>query len=602
MEVNKSLIADDPNNSSTANLLAGASFTGSASVAVSGGVIQVLLHTDQVCNVYIQQSADGVNWDHQLTFTPDADRSLEGNSEAWSVRSHALYYRIIVTNPTAVPTTYFRLATRLLTNGNGGVAMLVDDDGHAIEATQDSLGEYDLGVCAVQKVLPSANNSATGTNLTVGGVWLGTNETTLGVAAIQVMLSADQNCLVTVEQSGSGTGSGVNYDISDAYTYYSAVGGGAWTTQAVGSTYRVKVKNTGTASTSFLRLSTTMCPIVEAVPRALSSNGNFRVAVNELLGTFGTQVKSTPMGQMRTADTSRLVGASFGDSPVVDLSFWGSVTVGTGTIIPGSNMANIQTGASVAGSGTLRSVRVGRYVATNPILYRGVIRVPLAVGPCIRRWGAYSIMDGFLFEWNGSDLTLICRKNGVDTNRVTSGSFNGDAGNWYAIDGNAHTYEIYWTNKSAWFCVDDVILHKFTGATAPLTNTCSLPVAGEVFNSPNNSGNNNTLEVRTSSISRLGPLMTEPIYKYIATTGTTVCKYGAGRLHRLVVNNPNAGLQTVAVADSIAGNSPLIANLTFPAIPAQAATQPLSLEFGCPFFTGLVVVTSTGNGVTIIYE
>jgi len=598
MQVTKAVGVVDPNNSSTTNLAAGASFIGAAATAQTGGVITVFMHCDQILSLilYIEQSADAVNWDHLLTFPPDLDAILENNSESWSVRSLAPYYRIRVLNNGLVTTTNFRMSTRLAIDGNGAVSFLVDDDGHAIEATQEADGAYHLGVRTTQAVYASTVNSW-GSNLPVNAVFVGTLETTLGVAAIQVAMKSDQNAQVIVDQTFDGT----NWDVQDTYSYLSASSANSansWTTQAVGSAYRLRVKNTGTATSTFLRVGAALCPILEAVPRALSSNGNFKVAVDELLPNgFEVGVKATPMGQLRIAETSRLVGAAFGDSPVLDTSFWGSTAVGTGTIVPGNNQAVIRTGTTIGSSGTLFSARSGRYVGGSANFYRAIVEVPAAVGACIKRWGAYSPTDGFFFETNGSDLAVVSRKASVDT-RVVSGSFNGAQGNWYALDANAHTYEIYWTNKSAWFSVDGAVLHKATGATAPLVNTNTLPARAVVFNAPANNGNN-SLEVRTSTINRLGPLGTDPIYKYIASTGTTICKYGAGKLHRILFHDVSAAAQTITISDSQGNFSPIIGNTV---IANQNSFYPFGMEYGAPFYTGLTVVTSAARGITVIYE
>ena len=604
MELSKSPYANDPNNSSSANLGPGETFTGGASVSMGGGVITIFLHTDQIlsCTLYIEQSADAINWDHLLTFQPDADAMLEGNSESWSVRSLADYYRIRITNNSAFTTTYFRLATRLAINGNGAVSLLVDDDGHPIEATQDFNGEYNLGVAMLQKVLASRVNNY-GSNLTVGAIFYGTAESTLGVAGIQTTLNADQNCTVFVQQSGNG---GTNWDINDTYAYNCFTNGTqkgqSWTTQAVGDTYRVNIKNTGSAATTFLRTFTALCPVVEAVPRALSQNGNFKVAVNELVNTFGEGVMGDPVGQLRTTQTTRLVGASFGPETTLDTNFWGSTAVGTGTIVSGGNMVSINTGAVSASSGTLQSTRTGRKVGGTANYYRGNVRVPSTTGANRRRWGAYSATDGFFFEWDGSNLTLVCRKGGSDTNRVVNGNFNGNFGNSYALNSNAHTYEIYWTQGKTWFQVDDDILHTFAGLTAPLTNTSSLPSAAENANAAGNT-NANSLEVRSASISRLGPYATAPLLKNIsANTTATVLKYGPGVLHRIITNTLGGNGELLMLYDGLFPST--VASWGTLNIGASTTLPASTREYMAPFYTGLTIVMGTASAadVVIIYE
>jgi hypothetical protein len=483
---------------------------------------------------------------------------------------------------------------------NFGTVVLANKHGEPIETHVDIDGEPYLGIAAIQAVHTSDKNSYNGI-LNAGAVYYGTAESTLGVVGIQTMLKSDQNCLVTVQQSGNN---GVDWDIVDTYVYYhhasGTTRGESWTTQAVGGSYRVNVQNTGTAATEFTRLYTFLAPIINPYPRALSSNGNVRVSVEELPSTFGVHGKVTPMGDLRTADTVRLVGADFSDSSILDTNFWGSLAVGTGTIVPGNNQVVLRTGVVTGSTVSLTSIRSARYVAGMSNHYRSHARVAQSVAPVTQRWGAFTATTGFFFEYNGSSLSLVCRKNGSDANRISNGNFNAEIGDSLTLDSNSHAYEIYWTNRSVWFIIDDTIIHEFVGATAPLVNTSTLPVRAENNNGANT--NDNLLEIRAASIQRHGPLHTESTYKTISAATATVCKYTAGRLNRVVICNPNAAAQTVAIYDNVVAMAPIIGTLVIPATPVQAVTMPFTIDYNCPFHSGLTVVTSTANPVTFIYE
>lgn len=490
-----------------------------------------------------------------------------------------------------------KLAQIMNNFGTISQVQVMTEHGDPIESTQDGNGKYHLGVEIIQSVYSSAKNT-TYTNLAFGGSYVGDVETTLGIAGIHTVFSADQNCTVCVDQSGN---SGTNWDIVDNYTYHATTGGASWTTQAVGNTFRVRVINSGTSATTYLRLSTALCPIVEAVPRAVTANGNFKVAINELLGQhFGpaSSGKTSPLGKLVITDPVRLAGMYFGDNVVIDANFWGSNVTNNGTIVPGGNQASLQTGVNANGTASLITTRSARFVPGHTNYYFGMSRAPTATGANVRRWGTYDSSNGFFFELQGGYLALVCRKGGVD-NRVTSGSFNGEDGPVYILDANAHTFEIHYTLKNAWFLIDSEIIHTFSGLTAPLTNTNSLPVRAETVNSNGNTANN-ILELRVASICRYGSLQTETAYKYIASATTTVCKYGAGRLMKVVINNPDAAAQDISIYDSIGGATSPIAVLGIPNIANTGV--PVSLEFGCPFFNGLTVITSNAAPVTIIYE
>lgn len=127
----------------------------------------------------------------------------------------------------------------------------------------------------IQNVVTSILNSYT-SNLAAGATFTGTSEPTTGIAGIQVALMADQNCTIYVEQSPDGT----NWDISDSYRYVAAVGYGR-TIKATLPFYRVRVINTGASTTTYLRLTTSIRPITESMPRNLSNSGNLKVAIQE---------------------------------------------------------------------------------------------------------------------------------------------------------------------------------------------------------------------------------------------------------------------------------------------------------------------------------
>lgn len=187
---------------------------------------------------------------------------------------------------------------------------------------------------------------------TAGYIYAGVATTTLGIVGIQVSLKTDQNCLVYIDQSpGIGTGVGTVttngtttlagastkftrdfkvgdqiwvsgetvrtitaiasdisltvgvafatsagglsftqyfWDISDVYNYYSATNNFGVTVQAVNSYVRVRVINQTASPTTYFRLQTALCPIVEAVPRSLSSEGNLKTAMAEDIAYVST--------------------------------------------------------------------------------------------------------------------------------------------------------------------------------------------------------------------------------------------------------------------------------------------------------------------------
>ena len=108
-KLNTSLVQNvvaDTNNSSTTNLTAGATFTGTSSSTLGVVGLQWSLKTSENCTVYIDQSDDETNWDLCDTF--NYYTSVGGRGE--TVQALKSYWRIRVKNIGASTTTYFRLA------------------------------------------------------------------------------------------------------------------------------------------------------------------------------------------------------------------------------------------------------------------------------------------------------------------------------------------------------------------------------------------------------------------------------------------------------------------------------------------------------------
>lgn len=102
-------VVTDDNNSSTDNLLAGGTFTGETTSTLGVAGIQVSLHTDQNCSVYVEQSPNGTNWD-----ISDYFRYFSGlNNFGVTVQAISSYVRVRVVNVSLSATTEFRLQTAL---------------------------------------------------------------------------------------------------------------------------------------------------------------------------------------------------------------------------------------------------------------------------------------------------------------------------------------------------------------------------------------------------------------------------------------------------------------------------------------------------------
>lgn len=87
-------------------------------------------------------------------------------------------------------------------------------------------------------------------------------------------------------------------------------------------------------------------------------------------------------------------------------------------------------------------------------------------------------------------------------------------------------------------------------------------------------------------------------FQNIAGAATTVVKSGVGTLAKIVINKPVA-TGVITIYDNTAATGTKIGTITNPAAILQ---QQLELEYMCKFTTGLTVVTSAADDITVIYK
>ena len=141
---------------------------------------------------------------------------------------------------------------------------------------------YFPSLSVTQNVITDSDNSNDNVSqIAAGATWnsAGSGTSTLGVVGIQVSVKTDQNLEIYVDQSPDG----INWDITDTLYYWHSLGGNGWTIQAVNAYVRVRAKNVGLSATTYIRLWTVLCPIVEAVPRTLDEDGNFQTVIKGII-------------------------------------------------------------------------------------------------------------------------------------------------------------------------------------------------------------------------------------------------------------------------------------------------------------------------------
>lgn len=474
--------------------------------------------------------------------------------------------------------------TSINTVVTGSIA-IVDKNGNYIEAHQDADGEYYLGSAVIQAVHQDPNNSST-TNLTSvnGYTFTGAATSTLGVAGLQWLLKTDQNAMVYIEQSQDGT----NWDIVDSYIYYYTKGGFGETVQAIGAYWRIRVVLIGTTDTTFFRLSGILCPVVDPLPRSLDAQGRLVTATCIEDVETGANAEVDPLGSLKTVTPVRLVGASFSGT-TKDTNFWTETVTGSGAITQAGGLT-VSTGVTANSTAKYVSTRSSRKVTGATNQFRALARLTTATqANNIRRIGAYNDTDGYFFQVDGTSFGVGSRKAGVDT-VVSSGSFNGNLGAIVVMNTSIQQLVINITESGARFFANNILLHTLGGNDA-LTNTLNLPVTMENINSGGNT-TDNTFNVRFASILRLGELFTNPIYRFVNTNTTSILKYGAGTLQR-IINCDNLGSITIYDNTSAAGT--VIATI-------DTAKALGSIDMGVSFSTGLTLVTGGGAKVTVVYE
>jgi hypothetical protein len=351
-----------------------------------------------------------------------------------------------------------------------------------------------------QQVTTDNNNSSV-VPLNAGLSFVGLATSTLGIAGIQISMKGDENCSVHVEQSpgelagygtsvetsgtdliGTGTkflrdlrvgdqiwvgaqtvrvingittdtaltvsvafdanASGLSFtqhywDISDEFEYLTSLSNFGVTIQAVSAYLRVRITNTSTVNMTYLRFFTALCPIVEAVPRSLNEKGNLKTALYGIEDEYGFSVENTPMGEMRVAQPTLLVGASY-EGNTIDSTYILSGASGAGASVTQLGQLILASGTASGAKAYAYTSRKARYVGGAANRYRSQRRTDAGTANNTRRWGigvlanysltisSATVVAGDIYTNNSQQFTIMI--SGTVTTAYAFGTGNPGAG------------------------------------------------------------------------------------------------------------------------------------------------------------------------------
>lgn len=483
-------------------------------------------------------------------------------------------------------------------NADGSVTNGVQVEGESTltPGTQTSVKVTpDGGICTNQNIMVNAGCSST-ENLAVGATFTGVVDLNIFASGIQVLLKTDQNCLVSVEQSGDG----VEWDVVDQYDYFAGGDDFGITVMCVGVYYRVLVTNVGIATTTFFRLQTISVPFVSPLPRSLTATGDLRVAVNALTDHYGVQQYFAPNGEIVALPLYKLVGDVFFDG-VIDAGVWTTTLVGSGNAVANGGQLVMTTGATANSSSHVRSVHIGRFTGLAPNKCRILLQCPDGgTANNTRRWGIGNATDGAYVDITGTTVSCYTKKGGVDTLRATAGTMNGQFGKTFTMGTNSHFFEIICQPRQVVWLADNKIIHTFSASASTWTESLHLPLFFENFNF-NGSTTNVSLQVRLGVLARFGIPQTQVdgFLQEGATAGGGVqVKLGPGNIHYVNLSNvPNGAFATWYDGTSNAGTKMDTTGVLGP------QTIPLSLpQGGEAFNNGLFLSVSGAMNVKIIFD
>lgn len=317
---------------------------------------------------------------------------------------------------------------------------------------------------------------------------------------------------------------------------------------------------------------------------------------------IGRYQRISPIGSAVVDQITRLVGPHFNGSLSNGTSdnFWvtGRGTAATSEIA--NQLATLTGGTTNSDWCSVQSVRKARFMFANPNLFRALVQFSAVsaantttfIGAIATTNGAPQ--SGYCFAVSGTGVISVQSYTGAAAVLNKASGFSGNLGTTYSVPNtNMHVYEIIYFGEKVWFFVDSTLLHAETPTTTPLSQITNNNISISVVNAT--TPTSRVVTTWFASVLRFGKDLTRPQSVYIAGAATTVLKTGVGTLHDI---NLGSGINgTVTVYDNTAASGTILAVFTI-----SNNNPPINLEMEVDFFTGLTVVTSASNQVTVVFD
>lgn len=168
-----------------------------------------------------------------------------------------------------------------------GQVTVVDANGQVAGPMKVSVDGSNHLPTAITQESEVSNNNTSVADVDAGATFVGLAENTSGINSLDLQLHANEPLTVTVQQSNDGA----DWSTEDTFTMIADVAAGR-SVKSIAAWFRLRVTNTGAARTTHFSVSTTLTPISEPLPRALTQEGSLKTAVMEPLPAGANEIGS----------------------------------------------------------------------------------------------------------------------------------------------------------------------------------------------------------------------------------------------------------------------------------------------------------------------